>query len=206
LMDGHPPNPLRTRNGLLHLDHLDSWARQAQAAGYAEMPAHELLAHLSLEGNNVAADQTTAQYLVRLIRKGNERHYAEGDIGPAMLLAHLLKLSLKRGLITLDDLANATDEALLARLDAAGDQEISRLINLLRWEPWRIVVHKSAQKRIVEPLGSARKPLAIRLHQLYDAVPLLAGSGQPITKVSNAAQVEIARVKALVGTYTVTWT
>ncbi len=206
LMDGDPPNPLRTRNGLLHLDHLDSWARQAQAAGYAEMPAHDLLTHLRLEGNNIAADQTTAEYLVRLIRKGNERHYAEGDIGPAMVLAHLLKLSLERGLITLDGLADATDDALLTRLDATLDQEISGLINLLRQEPWRILVHKSAQTTVAEPLDPAGKPLAVHLDQLYDAVPLLAGSGQPITKVSSAAQAEIARVKELVGTYTVTWT
>jgi hypothetical protein len=206
LMDGDPPNPLRTRNGLLHLDHLDSWARQAQAAGYAKMPAHDLLARLHLEGNNVAADQAIAEYLVRLIRKGNERHYAEGDIGPAMVLAHMLKLALERGLITLEGLANATDDALLTRLDAALDQEISRLIGLLRQEPWRILVRKLAQTTISEPLDTAGKPLAIHLDQLYDAVPLLAGSGQPVTKVSSAAQAEIARVKELVGTYTVTWT
>jgi hypothetical protein len=201
LMDGDPPNPLRTRNGLLHLDHLDSWARQAQAAGFAEMPAHELLARLCLEDNNVATDRATAEYLARLIRQGNERHYAEGDIGPATVLAHLLTLSLERGLITLDQLADATDEALLARLAAAGDEEVTGLIALLRREPWRVVVRRGG------PCG--RPPagaLAINLADLYDAVPLLAGTGQPITHASAAARAEMAQVKELAGTFFVTWT
>jgi hypothetical protein len=200
LMDGDPPNPLRTRNGLLHLDHLDSWVRQAQAAGFAEMPAHELLACLSLQGHNVAADRATAEYLVRLIRQGNERHYAEGDIGPATVLAHLLTLSLERGLITSDELADATDEALLARLAVAGDDEVADLIALLRREPWRVVVR---------PLAPGESPpagaLTVRLEGLYDAVPLLAGTGGAITQVSAAARADMARVKELVGTFAVAW-
>jgi putative nucleotidyltransferase with HDIG domain len=200
LMDGDPPNPLRTRNGLLHLDHLDSWARQAQAAGFAEMPAHELLACLSLEGNNVAADRATAEYLVRMIRQGNARHYAEGDIGPAAVLAHLLTLSLERGLITPDALADATDEALLARLAMSGDDEVSGLIVLLRREPWRVAVRRG------DP--GARPPagaLVVNLDGLYDAVPLLAGTGRPITEVSAAARDEMARVGELVGTFVVSF-
>jgi putative nucleotidyltransferase with HDIG domain len=200
LMDGDPPNPLRTRNGLLHLDHLDSWVRQAQAAGFAEMPAHELLACLSLQGHNVAADRATAEYLVRLIRQGNERHYAEGDIGPATVLAHLLTLSLERGLITSDELADATDEALLARLAVAGDDEVADLIALLRREPWRVVVRKLAPGES-PPAGA----LTVRLEGLYDAVPLLAGTGGAITQVSAAARADMARVKELVGTFAVAW-
>jgi hypothetical protein len=200
LMDGDPPNPLRTRNGLLHLDHLDSWARQAQAAGFAEMPAHELLARLRLEGHNVAADRATAECLVRLIRKGNERHYAEGDIGPATVLAHLLTLARQRGLVAPDELADATDEALLARLVAAGDAEVSGLITLLQREPWRIAVRRLAPGETA-PAGV----LTVRRERLYDAVPLLTRTGQPITALSAPARAEMARVKELVGTFCVSW-
>ena len=200
LMDGDPPNPLRTHNGLLHLDHLDSWARQAQSAGYAERPAHELLARLHLEGNNVAADRATGEYLVRLIRQGNERHYAEGDIGPATVLAHLIALSLECGLVTLDELADATDEALLARLAAAGNGEVGELIALLRREPWRIVVHRCDPADHLPENG-----LVVSLNALYDAVPLLVGTGQPITQVSATARDEMARVRQLVGSFCVTW-
>lgn len=218
LMDGDPPNPLRTRNGLLHLDHLDSWARQAQAAGFAEMPAHALLARLRLERNSVATDRTTAEYLVRLIRRGNERHYAEGDIGPATVLAHLLTLAQERGLITADELADATDEALLAYLEVAGDSQVAGLITLLRGEPWRIVVRKlvSAEDDVAgrspaigQPPAVGRRsstePLVVHLDALYDAVPLLAGGGVPITAVSAAARVEMARVEELAGSYAVSW-
>lgn len=218
LMGGDPPNPLRTRNGLLHLDHLDSWVRQAHAAGYAEMPAHELLDRLCLEENNVAADRATAEYLVRLIRRGNERHYAEGDIGPATVLAHLLTLAQERGLITADELADATDEALLAYLEVAGDSQVAGLITLLRGEPWRIVVRKlvSAEDDVAgrspaigQPPAVGRRsstePLVVHLDALYDAVPLLAGGGVPITAVSAAARVEMARVEELAGSYAVSW-
>jgi hypothetical protein len=200
LMDGDPPNPLRTRNGLLHLDHLDSWARQAQAAGFDEMPAHELLTRLQLEGNNVAADRAAAEYLVRLIRLGNERHYAEGDVGPATILAHLLTLSQERGLITNDELADTTDETLLARLATSGDRQVGELIALLRREPWRIVVRKLAPVESPPPAA-----LLVNLNDLYDAVPLVTGTGQPVTHISATAREEMAHVNGLAGTYAVTW-
>jgi hypothetical protein len=200
LMDGDPSNPLRTRNGLLHLDHLDSWARQAQAAGFSELPAHKLLAYLHLEGHNVATDPASAEYLIRLIRQGNERHYAEGDVGPATVLAHLLTLSLERDLIAPDELADATDEALLARLAAAGDDEVAGLIALLRRAPWRIAVRKLSPG---EP--PPQDTLVVNLDGLYDAVPLLAGTGRPITAVSATARAEMARVTDLAGIFAVTW-
>jgi hypothetical protein len=209
LMNGEPPNPLRTLNGLLHLDHLDSWVRQAQAAGFGEMPGHALLARLCLEENNVAADQATAEYLVRLIRQGNERHFAEGDIGPTTILAHLLGLCQERGLITPDELADATDEALLVCLAASGDRQIAELIDLLRREPWRITVRKltaDGESAYAHPSADTRSDaLIVSLDGLYDAVPLLAGKGQPITQVSAAARAEMARVKELTGTFVVAW-
>lgn len=210
LMAGDPPNPLRTRNGLLHLDHLDSWVRQAQAAGFGEMSGHTLLARLCLEENNVAADQVTGEYLVRLIRQGNERHYAEGDIGPTTVLAHLLALCQERGLITQDELADATDEALLARLAGSGDNQITELVELLRREPWRISVRKLTSDGESPDAGPSTdkrsNALIVSLDGLYDGVPLLVGKGQPITQVSAAAQAEMARVKELVGAFAVTWT
>ncbi len=205
LMAGDPPNPLRTHNGLLHLDHLDSWARQAQAAGYAEIPAHRLLSHLQLEGNNVSADRATAEYLVRLIRQGNERHYAAGDVGPATVLAHAMTLALERGMITYQALADATDEALLAQLAADGDDEITGLITLLRREPWRINVRKGAPDR-TSAADPADDALVVELHALYDAVPLLSGAGGPITRFSTTAQAEMSHLQQLPGIYTVTWT
>jgi len=201
LMDGDPPNPLRTRNGLLHLDHLDSWARQAQAAGFAEIPAHVLLSQLSLEGHNVAASRWAAEYLTRLIRRGNERHYAQGDVGPATLLAHLLQLALERGLITLSELAEATDEALLARLAMVGDQEIVFLIDLLRQEPWRIIVQKDNHD--LDQAKPGHQSVVVQLNALYDAAPLLTGTGQPVTQISAAARAEMAKIRDLVGKYTV---
>ena len=204
LMAGDPPNPLRTHNGLLHLDHLDSWARQAQAAGYEEIPAHTLLRHLQLEGNNVSADRATAEYLVRLIRQGNERHYAEGDVGPAAVLAHAMTLALERGLITYETLADATDEALLAQLATTGDNEIASLIMLLRQEPWRIRVRQGTPDHTSggQPTADA---LVVELHALYDAVPSLSGTGEPITRFSATARAEMAHIQQLTGTYTVTW-
>lgn len=201
LMDGHPPNPLRTHNGLVHLDHLDSWVRQAEAAGFGQLPAYQLLDRLRLEGNNVATDLATAEYLVWLISLGNQRHYAEGDVGPAAVLAHLLTLSLERGLLTADELADATDEALLARLALASDREMGELIALLRREPGRIQVRKL---RAGEPPPDGA--LVAELGALYDAVPLVVGTGQPVTALSAWAADVMSQVGALVGTYAVTWT
>jgi hypothetical protein len=216
LMDGAPSNPLRTHNGLLHLDHLDSWVRLAQAAGYARCSPNELLSQLRLENHNVAAAGETAEYLVWLIRKGNERHYAEGDIGPACVLAYVVMLALERCLLSMEEFAAATDEALLARLAIAGDEEITKLVMLLRKEPWRISVSRAADGETPSPdpatptLILAGQPeldntIAVRLRGLYDAVPLLAGTAQPITRTSSNARAELAKVKTLPGVFTVAW-
>jgi hypothetical protein len=163
LMDGAPSNPLCTHNGLLHLDHLDSWVRLAQAAGYAQCSPHKLLSRLRLENHNVAAEEDTAEYLVWLIRKGNERHYAEGDIGPASVLAYLIMLALERGLLTMEEFADATDELLLARLAAAGDDKVANLVVLLRKEPWRISVSRATDGEIpsTDPAGTVRCGAAV---------------------------------------------
>ncbi len=203
LMDGDPPNPLRTHNGLLHLDHLDSWARQAEAAGFGQMPAYQLLDRLQLDGPNVSADLATAEYLVRLIRLGNERHYAEGDVGPAAVLAHLLGLALERGLLSPDELVDATDEGLLARLTMTGDEEIADLVALLRRQPWRIRVRKLAADK---PPPAGR--LVVELDGLYDAVPLVrwgTGPPRPVTELSAGAAADLDRVRQLVGRFAVTW-
>jgi hypothetical protein len=206
LMEGEPPNPLRTRNGLLHLDHLDSWARQAEAAGYAEMPAHALLTGLHLEGVNVAAGRSTAEYLARLIRLGNERHYAPGDIGPATVLARAVTLAQARGLIGPGELAEATDGTLLSHLEVCADRKINDLIALLKGEPWRIRVQKLPPSAQPPSERAGANVLTVDLNALYDAVPLEAGNRQPITEVSDVASAEMARIRTLPGTYIVSWT
>jgi hypothetical protein len=205
LMEGCPPNPLRTYNGLLHLDHLDSWARQAEAAGYAEMPAYELLGRLRLLGPNVAADHTTAEYVVRLIRRGNERHYAEGDTGPATVLAHIIGLAEAQGIITLEQLSDSTDEALLARLEASGEKQIVQLVHLLPREPWRIQVQQLPPDGLADTQGQIEQGLAVELDALYDAVPLERSTERPITQVSATARAEMAQLRRLPGRYRVTW-
>jgi hypothetical protein len=147
------------------------------------------------------------------VRQGNERHYAEGDIGPATVLAHALSLALERGHLASKEFADATDEALLARLTTAGDRQIAELVALLRQEPWRIVARKVApgtgDGAADAPTSGQRlqtDPILVRLDGLYDAVPLLAGKGMPITQISTTAQAEMARVRELAGMYAVTWT
>jgi hypothetical protein len=153
----------------------------------------------------VSADRATAEYLVRLIRQGNERHYAEGDVGPAAVLAHAMTLALERGLITYETLSGATDEALLAQLAAAGDDAITRLVALLRQEPWRIHVHKRDPSDNVPAAPRAADTLVVKFDALYDAVPVLSGSGAPITRFSTTARTEMRHIQQLPGTYIVTW-
>ena len=54
--------------------------------------------------------------------------------------------------------------------------------------------------------GSPSDPLVVCLDALYDAVPLLVGTEQPITQFSDPARADIARIKELAGIYAVTWT
>ncbi len=52
----------------------------------------------------------------------------------------------------------------------------------------------------------AKGRMVEELDALYDAVPLAADTGQPITQVSAVARAELARVEYLAGDFAVTWT
>ncbi|MCP4542739.1 MAG: hypothetical protein GY832_36920, partial [Chloroflexi bacterium] len=70
------------------------------------------------------------------------------------------------------------------------------LIGLLRREPWRVVVRRG------DVGGSPPEgALVVKLDKLYDAVPLLAGTGLSVAEVSAVARDEMARVGKLAGTF-----
>ncbi len=198
LTEGNPPNPIRTQNGLLHLDHLDFFVRDPFVCGWHTPLPAEILSHLYLAEANVAADLATAEHLVERILFEHRLFTAPIKIAAEAVLQHLFRLGSKRGILSADHAAVTamTDADLLARLARANDPEISAWLERLLRRPHTLTVRRAQP---AEPLPSAA--LAIRFDQPYLNEPLV--DGRPVSQRSERAASLLAEARSLLGTYLV---
>lgn len=198
LTEGEPPNPVRTQNGLLHLDHLDFFVRDPFACGWHSPLPAELLSRLHLDGANVAAEVSVAEHLVERILFEHRLFTAPAKIAAEAVLKRLLILGAEQGILKTDNrsVVTMTDADLLARLAGAKDPEIANLLDRLLRQPHTLSVHRVGPNQIVPPAA-----LTVRFNQPYLGQPLVAG--QPVSQRSIRAASLLAEARALLGTYLV---
>lgn len=194
-MAGEPANPLRNRDNLLHLDHLDSWVRSGQAGGILPEPASWLLARLRLAGPHLDTDLATAEMLLDLIVAEARFHASAANLGTNVVLQRLVRQALEEGALSTAGLAHMTDiqvEQILFATPATA-QETRRL-----WfRPDTLHVRRLDAES--PPAGA----YLASLRQLYLAVPL--ANGRPVTQVSSRAARRINKAQQLAGDYAVIW-
>jgi hypothetical protein len=198
LTEGNPPNPVRTQNGLLHLDHLDFFVRDPFACGWhAPLPA-DILSRLHLDGANVATDLAMAEHLIERITFENELFVAPVKIAAEAVLEHLLKQAGEKGILNTDphQFVRLTDADLLAQLAQVGDAEITALLDRL----WRYS-HTLTVRRVLEDEAVPLHALVVRFEQLYLNQPLV--DGQPVEQVSSVAAKMLAEARNLRGVFVV---
>lgn len=198
LTEGEPPNPVRTQNGLLHLDHLDFFVRDPFACGWHSPLPVDLLSRLHLEGANVAAEMAVAEHLVERILFEHRLFTAPVKIAAEAVLKRLLLLGAQLGILKTDSrsVVAMTDADLLAHLGRADDPQITSLLDRLLSQPQTLLVHR------VEPNGTfPASALTVRFDQPYLGQPLV--DGQPVSQRSARAASMLAEARALLGTYLV---
>ena len=195
LIRGEPANPLRNRENLLHLDHLDSWVRSAQAGGILPVPVPRILARLRLNGPYLDMDLKTAELLLALIVAEARFHASAANLGANIVLQQLVRRALDTaGLSTaeLADMIDAEVERLLFTTPAT-----SKEARRLWYQPAGLRVQRVNGEA---PPGAYLAPL----RQLYLAVPL--AEGRPVTEVSATAARLVAEAQQLTGLYGAYWT
>jgi HD superfamily phosphohydrolase len=198
LTEGEPPNPVRTQNGLLHLDHLDFFVRDPFACGWQSPLPVDLLSWLHLDGANVAAEMSVAEHIVERILFEHRLFTAPAKIAAEAVLKRLLILGAQQGILKTDNrsVVAMTDADLLARLARAEDPEIANLLDRLLRQPQTLLVRR------IELDGTLPDSvLTIRFDQPYLSQPLV--DGQPVSQRSARAASMLAEAQALMGTYLV---
>lgn len=198
LTDSKPPNPVRTENDLLHLDHLDFFVRDPFACGWHTPLPAELLTRLYLDGPNVATDLATAEHLVERILFENRLFVAPVKVAAEAILERVVNLASQQGMFDTkpSTVTTMTDGDLLARLNGVNDPEIEALLERLLHRPHTLHVRRVAADETL-PEGA----LVVTFSKPYLGQPLV--DGQPVGQVSERAAAMLAEARALVGTFVV---
>jgi HD superfamily phosphohydrolase len=198
LTEGQPPNPVRTQNGLLHLDHLDFFVRDPFVCGWHTPLPADILPRLYLDGPNVAADLSTAEHLIERILFEHRLFTAPIKIATEAVLERLLKLGSQKGFLDADiyHVATLTDADLLSRLAQINDPEMANLLERLLRQPHSLTVRRASPD---ESLPA--EALITRVDQPYLNQPLV--NGQPVAQISERAAAMLAEARTLLGTFVV---
>lgn len=198
LTEGNPPNPIRTQNDLLHLDHLDFFVRDPFACGWHTPLPSQILSRLKIDGANVATDLATAEHLVERIVFEHRLFTAPAKISAEAVLKRLLILGSQKGILNSEArrIAEMTDADVLSRLAQAKDLEIDTLLDRLLHQPHTLAVRKADADELLPS-----EALTIRLDKPYLGQPLV--DGHPVSRLSEKAASMLAEAQALMGTYVV---
>lgn len=198
LTEGSPPNPVRTENELLHLDHLDFFVRDPFACGWHSPAPAEILSNLRLEGPNVAANLTTAEQLTERILFEHRLFTAPIKVAAEAVLARLFMLASQKGILGADErgVMRMTDAEVLTRLAQADDPEIDSLLERLLRRPDSLTVRRLEADEVLPP-----EVLRIHFDKPYLGQPLV--NGQPVSQVSERAATMLAEAGSLLGTFVV---
>lgn len=133
LMEGRTPNPLVTGPAGMSLDHLDSWLRDTESLGIGQIPAHQILGRLRLNGPCVEAmDEEVAREIVRR-SAADQRLFLRPR---SLALDALVTAIFREAHPEVGPLLQMGDEE---ALDLAARQ-VPNLVDLLRYRPWDLEV------------------------------------------------------------------
>ena len=196
---GHPENPLRNTAGIVHVDHLDAWVRNAYGTGILPLSAPEILHRLRIRSGFLEMDADLARLILKLVLMEARLHCSAASLGAHTILRRLVQRLLEAELVTVAMLADMTDGMLehLLLTTSTTAAEAQRLW----YQPEQLIVQKMGGDEPPPP-GAHIVPI----EKLYVSQPLVEGQpvGQPITHVAEAATV-LAEIRQLLGTYVVYW-
>lgn len=114
-VSGEVPSPLRSRDGWVHADHLDSWVRGALRRGEGDgLDPPALLRRLGLDGPHLVFEPDDARAIAERIAAEAAFHVSPLDVGATAWLTEMVQRLLAAGVLDRARLVTLTD----AELDA----------------------------------------------------------------------------------------
>jgi hypothetical protein len=186
LIEGAPANPLVNDGAGMSLDHLDSWLRDSQTCGFGEIPPHELLGRLRLNGNVVEAlDEEAAWDLVQRMTTDHALFLQPACLGMDALAGEIFR---RAGLSGAEMLQLGDTQALERAAVLAGD-----LVAILRERPWTVSVRPD----------DGGDGVLVSVKKLYLSQPWF--KGRPVGEVLPRAAEKLKALGALKRSYRATW-
>lgn len=155
--------PLTNASNKLGLDHLDSFLRDTHAAGLLNLHPSKLIRHLRFKGPYVEADEEVAVHIMDAVLNDNLLFLNPCFLAADAVLSEAVRLYCVQCPELKEKMAGMTDHELLARLESAESAAIQELVQVLLWEP----------HRIVECDPDTPGSICIEIHQIYDKQPLV---------------------------------
>jgi HD superfamily phosphohydrolase len=194
ILAGHVDSPLMSRDGLLNLDHLDSYVRSGRAGGWLKQAPEELLERTRLEGGAISADHSAARALVDLVCMEASLHTSWDNIGPASVIRRLAGRALETGSVEPAALAGMVDAEFWSLLDGA--ESTRHESAMLRYEPHRLRVRVAGE-------ASHGNAWEYALRKVYRSAPLIGVRSLRQASPELAARLdELARIPV---NFTVWW-
>lgn len=185
VIEGTPPNPLVCGGERLSLDHLDSWLRDSETCGMGQIPPHELLDRLRLNGPYIeAVDEVTAREVVRRVAADHRLFLKPRCLAMDALVTEIFARAhpAVAPLLTMGD-----EEALTLAARKAPD-----LVEILRNRPWAVEIRPD----------DGGPGLLVSVRKLYTGQILLGG--RPVTEVLAEAKAVYEALERLKRSYRVT--
>lgn len=195
LIEGEISSPLRNRDNLLHLDHLDSWIRSAQLTGQLKEKPKELLQKLQVKGSFMDTDRNTAELLLQCVLSEARFHCSAHNITVNAVLSGLVSTLMAQDGMEAAELSRLTDSAMETLL--MGSPSTGAETKRLLFRPYELRMSRirPADRNPVYP--AERK-------KLYLSLPLIEGGAMSASALPSYPEVE--EMKSCLGLYYIYWT
>ena len=194
-IEGHPENLLRNSKGLVCMDHLDSWVRNAHSAGCLPIAAPQILGRLRTTEVFLETDEDVAMIILNLIFKEARLICSAANIGSQAVLSNLVQQLLNVGVVNVSALPKMTDgslEHLLLTTPETADEA-----QRLWYKPDELIVRKADHNPHPENAH------IVTIENLYAFQPLV--NGQPVADICPKANKILQEINQLRGEYIVHW-
>ncbi|MFZ5827550.1 MAG: HD domain-containing protein [Bacillota bacterium] len=185
VIEGRPPNPLVCGADRLSLDHLDSWLRDTETCAMGQIPAHQLLDGLRLNGPYVEAiDERTAREVVRRVAADHRLFLKPRCLAMDTLVTEIFAQAHP----AVDPLLKMGDEEALT----LAAERVPHLVELLRDRPWAVEIRPD----------DGGPGLLVTVRKLYTGQILL--NGRPVAEAMPEAAAVYEALERLKQSYRVT--
>ncbi|KHF38208.1 HD domain-containing protein [Halalkalibacter okhensis] len=170
------PSVITGKEGILGIDHLDSFFRDTYMAGMIETLPKHLLHKIRCTPKGIDTDIETGHYLLQLILADHKLFLSPYMVAVDRLLAESIKLHWSVDSVNKSEFARLTDSVVVSMLKTSPSAEAKKLINTLIFEPNKIRINDINSGNGYE----------ISVRKVYSKVPLY--QGKPLTEHSNEAR------------------